>query len=406
MISYANVPLLDASAELISWIEHYSSPQHVREFERLTSLPINQAGDTNFHSPLEAYPRPFQLNTLFWPRGAARWAYGHFLVTDEQLAQIRVQVYGANLYLPQPLTITDGTNWLTTMMFMLPPRPLAQNPPVQVYERQLHLLTLVDDRYNWWEKAANIAKAGSWEEFYANISTALGVAINVDLIHNAYQNPPDDAGPNIPAIDDLTAQNAYLPLLLDSVADAVGQKIVRKLDGTVVAMSAETAIGTVTANVLGKRKEAGGMFNFGALALTDLNALVPEQVTVSFPKQLKFKQTLTKDDGEQKFFTTYCYLKRRYTATVTLTSLGLPTFGAAHGKIGQQHPINSTALGRCEAEEQLTCETDESWDGTWDDSWGDSWGTGAPAPQDIMAVQDNCTPQNAAVLNEIGRAHV
>lgn len=100
---------------------------------------------------------PIDVGTLYWPTGASRWAVGYFLVTDEQLAEIRKKTFGkypgasaqqGQGSIAQPFVMSgaggkDGK--IETLLYMLPAWPLLGVPGGD----GLNLLTLVDDRYFW-----------------------------------------------------------------------------------------------------------------------------------------------------------------------------------------------------------------------------------------------------------------
>jgi hypothetical protein len=170
-ISYAGYPLYDPTVEVMGEIAAYLSFEKLNDFSR-PSWPSRNL--TDFAFPFLDKRPPIELNTLWWPQGASRWAVGYFLVTEATKQAIEAVVYGsfptnpnvtAPFYLPQDLVFNDGTNGAVPIpMYMLPPRPLDQcfkTPPstyqiVPSYDPGLWLLTLVDDRYHWWLRSDDI----------------------------------------------------------------------------------------------------------------------------------------------------------------------------------------------------------------------------------------------------------
>lgn len=275
-LTYGGVSLCVPKPRTLEWIERNISTADVFEFARPVAL---VAGLVSWKIPsLRDAIRPIKINRLYWPRGASRWAVGHFLATDSQLEAIRRQVYGGQSYRSLPFVMAEGqstTQRIQTNLFMLPPRPLQQLVGVNSKQAEgLWLLTLVDDRFFWWERAATITVPATWAAFYTAIGAALGVTIQPDAIDSAYLTP--DAALQ-------SAANA-IPLLLDTVASRLGQRIVRGLDGTVKAQVPDQARAAFLAQSLAPR-QAGGRFLFDVNSRpNDLNALAPKQVAVEFPR--------------------------------------------------------------------------------------------------------------------------
>lgn len=309
-ITYGNIPLISPSSDIEEWIDKHVPAADVLESQRL-SWPGGSAISTFF--PGQLPPRPAKIGSLFWPRGASRWAVGHFLASENQLAKIRPLLYDATVsgkYKALTLALDDGVHApLKTDLYMLPPRPLSQfgNPP----DNGFYLLSLVDARYFWWEKAATVSVTSgttTWAGLYSSLGTALGVTINASTVAAEYLEPSSD----------FAAQYEYLPLLLDAVAASVGHQVVRRLDGTVHAQAPATAKTVLTQNLaLAGKKKSGGTFAFTTAAPTDLQALAPASVSVIFPGS---------GCGEGDF----------YKVEKTLTGLALADYGTHAGHTGTQ----------------------------------------------------------------------
>src|SRR5258707_1347925 len=141
MLTYAGVPLLSPTKETADWVEKHISPNDTHPWaEPLTGK--NRSYYTITGGNVE---RPIKLGTLYWPTGASRWAVGYFLASAGEIGSIRQKVYASGSYVTQPLVMDDGKRKITTNLWMLPPRRLAQLPNYN----GLYLLTLVDDRYFW-----------------------------------------------------------------------------------------------------------------------------------------------------------------------------------------------------------------------------------------------------------------
>lgn len=226
MISYAGVPLGVASPEVALWVASNIDPQECYQFgprylpgiglDAMPMLPMLPPG-------------PVQVGRLHWPQGASRFATASYVLSTEDLAAIRSQVYEGSGLVGAPLVISEDGGGLQVEadMWMLPPRPLAQIGS----ESGLWLLSLADDRWRWWWVASTIGTESTWADLYDAIGTALGVTITADAVASAYLNPPSDLSANYPA----------LPILLDAVATSVGQRVTRAFDGTVRAINAATA---------------------------------------------------------------------------------------------------------------------------------------------------------------------
>lgn len=285
MISYGGIKLCDVTPAMALAVERVISPRDVYQFERASWPGKNRVGWT---WPGFVPDRAIKVGSLWWPRGATRWAVGHFLATEEQLESIRPQVYSGpgNTYQSLPCVLSqeraDGATVgaITTNLWMLPPRPLFQCEALSDYERQQYLVTLVDDRY-WWQFATTtdlIVTDGSttWQALYTTVAANLGISdFANDPISPAYLCP---AGA-------LTNHYERAAPLLDLIAYNVGQRIVRNLDGSVYAMEPQTAEGVLAADLANNWPvKAGGEFLFAASDLpNDLNAILPTTVAVSFP---------------------------------------------------------------------------------------------------------------------------
>lgn len=267
-------------------------------------------------------PRPVQVGSLLWPWGASRFAYAHMLATDAELARIRPLVYGAKgtAWNPLALKFDDARTGrsVAPSLYMLPPKPLDQITGAN----GLSLLTLVDDRFRWWERAGAVTVTPgttTWAVLIAAIATALGVTITVDTIAAAYLKPAAD----------LAGADVYLPPLLDRVLACVGQRLVRRLDGTVRTQNPTTAKASQDAQLATWTKEKGGQYLFSAATKpNDLTALVPAQVLVTFPS-LPAAAPAPADAP--------------FTEMITLASLALPEFAGVTGHAGTKL-IHTTAV--------------------------------------------------------------
>lgn len=231
--------------------------------------------------------RGIRIATFHNPWGAARWGSAFVMVNQTALDEIRALAYGeaGDEYNDLPFVLSDSageltgqtTSEITTNLWMLPAVPMAAarlvftNTVVDPGE-QVYLLPLVDDRYFWWEIATEIDVAEgttTWNQLYDAFASALGITLNRDAIPAAYKKPANG----------LTKHYEHLPLIMDLAAASVGQRIVRRLDGTFHAINPATAAALVTAQKADLIKLAGG-----DLPAEDVNADLPENFSVTFPR--------------------------------------------------------------------------------------------------------------------------
>lgn len=277
MISYAGVLLslnpvnLTDPVGLSAWIRDKLDPEEVME-GILRGWPGKGLDHLGWYGVLRR--RRIDVGTLRWPWSASRFAIGHFLADNDQLAAIRQLVYQNGSYSPQPLIISDGVTAMTASLWMLAPRPLAQDSDGL---SGLWLLTLVDIRYFWWYRAAqiNVAEGSTtWADLYQQIAVALGITLTADPIADAYLLPTAA----------LTTAYRALPILLDVVAAAVGQRIVVQYDGvTVEALGPESAINRMLFT-LASPAVAGEVISGGVASVLDDRPRLPQSVTLVCPR--------------------------------------------------------------------------------------------------------------------------
>lgn len=248
MLFYAGVPLPLATAEIADWVRDRIDPSWLVEWTERTwpGHQLEHVGWRGFWRP-----GPVRLGVLTWPVGAARFAVGHYLADEVAVAAVRQK--GVRDGKPQPLdlVIADGRpgRAVTVPLYALPPRPLDR---VAAGVPGLYLLTLVDDRYYWWYKSGVIG-GDSWTAVYASIGTLLGVKVEADAVADAYRTPPVD----------LLAAYRPLPVLFDAVAYSVGHRVVRTLEGRVVAQGWSNAVTTHLGNLARFDRLAGDSLDLG-----------------------------------------------------------------------------------------------------------------------------------------------
>jgi hypothetical protein len=309
MISFGNVYLVDtksAEAALASQIPLRESFQFYR-WRKLSNANYDPSNSINWFLEKRVEPGRY-----FHPWGAGRWSYGQFVIDQEMLDAIRLQAYVGDNYRALPLVIDDAVGGtITTDLFMLSPIPLQKiSTPFNLY-----LMTLVDQRYFFFERAAEIEViegTTSWEGLYAAIASALGITLSVDPVSADYLKPSGC----------LTQRYEYLPMLLDHVAASCGQRIVRTLAGTFHARNASTAKSLVSSQAPLYRRFAGGSVDVNA----DAPGNVPSSVLIKFPRA---------DFGTET--------GAAHQITITLSGLGIFEYSGATSRTGK-YIVHDTAI--------------------------------------------------------------
>ncbi len=306
MFSYGSVALADPENSSVSeWISENIQPADVFPLA-CRAWPNDFTNGPILANTLDE-PRCITLGSLWWPWSASRFARAHFVISQQQVEEIRTRVFRAGTQIDLPLIFDDGETNIQANMWMLPCIPLQQAAD----GAYLYLLTLVDDRYFWWGKSLDLilGDTTSWEDLYADIGTELDDTIHVDPIPDEYGLP----------VDTYTTQSRPLPMILDAIAWSVQQRIVRSLDGTIKAQNQSTAESVVASNrATGPTRYAGGEFDFNPNDQNDLAALVPQTVDVAFPG--------TGEPPDASFFH----------VTVDLADLHLPDYGTIKGSPWQK----------------------------------------------------------------------
>lgn len=320
MISYAGILLPVQTNELALQVERTISPSLVYDFSTIT-WPGNKRQGWTFQGQIPR--RAIRPGTLYWPQGAGRWAVAYFVVDGATLTLIRSAVAGSPLAaLPLVMTFSQPggpvpgvgapdttTDSITTNLWMLPPRPLQQFADLPVY-----LITLVDDRF-WWQYANTddlVITGGTttWANLYSSLATSIGITITADPINAAYLTP---SGTFQSRFQSATAA-------LDVVAYNCGQRLVRRLDGTVLALNVTTSQTVNDANLAALATSApmaGGQFLLDASRQlsSDAGLLLPSSVVVTFTRA-----GVNTDEV--------------YPVTVTLASLVLPEYAGVSAHSG------------------------------------------------------------------------
>lgn len=235
------------------------------------------------HLPLPAMPalggRP-RVGVLHWPTGASRWATCHLLATGPQLASLRTLCGGVTGFVPTPrvLKFEDGKNPpVETSMWLQAVRPISQRGD----GKELYLLTLVDERYWWWQYGSAFSSgapgyATSWAGG-AGLITGLFAQIPYTGTLAVDAVPAGYGTPYTPRWDVLYKP---IPPIIDAACQTVGLRVVRSLDGNVRCQSYATAAAADEANWNLYRYE---VMTGGRLAAGDICRGLPAEVVVVYP---------------------------------------------------------------------------------------------------------------------------
>lgn len=327
MIKYAGVNTLLPTPEVEGFISRYLDQEGMRFW--------NEPG----HGPEIGAPAPVvprlnwqkvfrpKLNQLIWPTGASRWASMLLLVTSEQLDDIKLQTdlstSGVYRSVGKQLVIADATHQgtieddnftleelipaegetpalygksvaLSTEMFALDARPVSlpyeykYNSETEEWEwvltteKTLWLLPIVDKR--WFGQWSDIGTDETWDDwdFAINSAAAILGSVDVSTVHASYFTPISDTPVNL--------EYANSCEVSDAAAHCVGQRIVRRIDGTVLSLTSTAAATAWNNNIDGDgsdafskwRRIAGG--EFGALTRV---AEAPQRVSATIPQKVR-----------------------------------------------------------------------------------------------------------------------
>ncbi len=303
------------------------------------------------------FPNPqVKIGDWYYPSGATRWSVFRGLATSSQVSAMMLAVGASTPQIftmraapvsPDNPTGSDTNYTLSSPMYMLPPRPLAEHGG---RFDGLYLVTLVDERYYWQYApiSLRVNKDTTWALLLSQLVTVLGITLTVDPIATAYSTPEPDS--------QLWTNQENAGILLDTVGYNIGRKLVRYLDGTFELQTASKAQAIATANRGNAstvvRLAGGDIFNSdptskaGDLSLSQ-DFVLPAAVSVSFPKYV------VGNDPVPHFFNTR-YQNQRPTTwyensygdsfelIVPITSGGLNTSGHV-GTSATVHAVHSTA---------------------------------------------------------------
>jgi hypothetical protein len=266
VIDYAGVGLAVPTPDLQDFLDRWWDSTRPGDANASPKWDIEGIGHLPTPNPPPVKSDRPVLGRLTWPVGASRWATFHHLVTQAQLAAIRTAI--GSTAAAKPLTISDGTNLIAPDLWMLPARPVCRRG-----SDELFLLALVDERYFWWQEgdqSPNTTTYASWSALYSDLFAKVGVGSpTLETVASAYSTPTDRwaVGPK------------PIPLLLDAAAELIGQRVVRRLDGTVATVGATAGLSALDSQYTLRDKDR---VSGGKLDAVDIGKAVPASVAVLF----------------------------------------------------------------------------------------------------------------------------
>lgn len=313
-------------------------------------------------------PTEISVGEWFYPNGASRWGIFRGLATSKMVKAMLEVTNGSDpatfIMQAEPTGLSNPNNnpnnfHLSTSMYMLPPRPLAEQGGGL---DGIYLVTLVDERYYWQFNPVSlrVGPSTTWQDLITQIATALNVTMTFSAIAAAYSTPEPDS--------QFWCNQESAALLLDAVAYNIGCTVVRNLDGTYnlqTPTESQVIVDANRGNVLQVVRIAGGdIFSDGntILPVGDLtpskNSVLPESVAVTFPKYV------TGNDPVPHYYNTRYAVPRPtswyeesygdvYTISVPLANGGDGVAGLV-GVAGAIHTIHTTAKAAYDTEAAAT----------------------------------------------------
>lgn len=306
MLSYAGVNLLlqDPQGETNRFLRRFldermasifsETPIAVNEGRQNARLNNNQSSIAQVGLPVPNYPMPPtpRINTLYWPTGASRYAYGLFLINGAQLTQILTAVGNQNT--PRPLimgtpdakTTYPAMSSVSTSMYLLPARPVS--PPNVPANDRLWILPLVDDRYFWQFRSVSIINDGrvgspspsfspvTWDDCFIGLATSLASSLTVDTITSDF---------GFPDFVEWKRDGENAAMLLDAAAQTVGQRVVRDWStGNTYTLGYSSSISRYNANTANIVPGSGGwqIVAGGDFSSVSAGSILPSAVQVTF----------------------------------------------------------------------------------------------------------------------------
>ncbi len=284
--------------DIIEEIDRLMAWQYLSDFSLPPTFPGRNLGAIANQNAPDPQPNPeIKLYDLYYPYDASRWSVFRGLATSSMTkamleatagaTQPRLLTMMANPISPSNPGNNEANYTISSNMWMLPPRPLAE---LGGKFDGLYLITLVDGRYLFQGSPVllHVKQDTTWASLLTELASALSITLTYDLIPAVYGQPEPDS--------QLWANFENAATLLDAIAYNVGRKVVRNLDDTYSLQSPTASQAIVNANRGNAsrvvRTAGGDIFYSGTqLPVGDLtkarNAIVPNDITVTFPKYVR-----------------------------------------------------------------------------------------------------------------------
>lgn len=288
-------------ADLVDELNRLIPFKYLQDFGMTPTMPGRNLASIAYLTQLGPQPGPdVRIGDWYYPNTACRWGVFRGLATSSQMKAMLTQTNGgtaSSVTVPRPFImqanpISPDNNdsdleqyTVEDLMYMLPPRPLAEQGG---QFDGLFLITLVDERYYWQYNPVSLRVTSSttWEQLIAQVAAALGITIGYDPISPLYLQPEPDS--------QFWCNMESAAVLLDALAYNIGRTVVRLSHNNFYLMTAIESSELVSFN-RGKaenvvRTAGGDIFNSGIQKLPSgqltisKNLVIPANVIVSFPK--------------------------------------------------------------------------------------------------------------------------
>lgn len=284
-------------ADLLDEVNRLLDFRYLNDFAVPGDFPGRNVSALARRTPLGPMPTPqIRVGDWYYPHGASRWSVFRGLATSTQVKLMLDATAGRT---PQTFVMKAApcspdnpqglaTNYtLTTQMYMLPARPLAEHGS---QFDGLYLVTLVDERY-YWQYAGitlHVTRDTTWSNLIQQLCDEVGVTFLGFTQPDPYYRPEPDS--------QLWVNQESAALLMDVAAANVGSAWVRNLQGQYNLYQYPYSRQIVNANrgsvtrlvrtAGGDIFQSGGVTKAGNLTAA-MNSVLPTHVGVTFPKYVK-----------------------------------------------------------------------------------------------------------------------
>lgn len=270
--------------------------------------------DSGWMASSDEQQQGYELNTLYWPTGCTRWAFGVFLVSDREidaLATAANSVPVAQLKMGNP---DDPDHYIEASMFPLNPVPITGNSDASEAQGQaLYLLPLVDARFQAQNYISPAGLDGGQIQVGDTVSMA-GVLQQANSAVGGGAIPFDiDALPDYSTYADAKSLAYSVPSNYSSgmqaanaAAWSLGLTLVMELDGTGGFMHRDAATGQATnasrLNQLNAKIEDGTFrITAGFVNGSKDQANIDDLMKASIPDSLRLYVAPAADEVDESF---------------------------------------------------------------------------------------------------------